>query len=103
MSDISRRVNGSPWLLTVANKAPHANAARVFANWIASKEGLETYSRGYGVTTLRTDSDESFLERGTVPRAGAKYFDDTEWNWTVTGRREAREKVQQLLKDHGRK
>jgi iron(III) transport system substrate-binding protein len=103
MSDISRRVNGSPWLLTVANKAPHPNAARVFANWIASKEGLETYSRGYGATTLRTDADESFLERGTVPRAGVKYFDDTEWNWTVTGRKEAREKVQQLLREHGKK
>ena len=103
MSDISPRVNGSPWLLTVANKAPHPNAARVFANWIASKEGLETYSRGYGATTLRTDVDETFLERGTVPRAGVKYFDDTEWSWTVTGRREAREKMQQLLREHGKK
>jgi len=103
LSDISPRVNGSPWLLTVANKAPHPNAARVFANWIASKEGLETYSRGYGAATLRTDVDESFLERGTVPRAGVKYFDDTEWNWTITGRREAREKVRQLLREHGKK
>jgi iron(III) transport system substrate-binding protein len=103
MTDISPRVNGSPWLLTVADKAPHPNAARVFANWIASKEGLETYSRGYEATTLRTDVDESFLERGTVPRAEVKYFDDTEWSWTVTGRREAREKVQQLLREHGKK
>jgi iron(III) transport system substrate-binding protein len=103
MSDISPRVNGSPWLLSLANKAPHPNAARVFANWIASKEGLETYSRGYGAATLRTDVEESFLERGTVPRAGIKYFDDTEWSWTVTGRREAREKVQQLLREHGKK
>jgi iron(III) transport system substrate-binding protein len=103
ISDISPRVNGSPWLLTLANKAPHPNAARVFTNWIASKEGLETYSRGYGAATLRTDVDDSFLERGTVPRAGIKYFDDTEWNWAVAGRREARDKVQQLLREHGKK
>jgi iron(III) transport system substrate-binding protein len=103
LSDITPRVNGSPWLLTLANKAPHPSAARVFANWIASKEGLETYSRGYGATTLRTDVDESFLDRGTVPRAGVKYFDDTEWTWTVAGRREARDKVQQLLREHGKK
>jgi iron(III) transport system substrate-binding protein len=103
LSDMRPQVNGSPWLLTVANKAPHPNAARVFANWIASKEGLETYSRGYGATTLRTDVDESFLERGTVPRADVKYFDDTEWNWVVSGRREAREKVQALLREHGKK
>ncbi len=103
LSDIRPRVNGSPWLLTLANKAPHPNAARVFANWIASKEGLETYSRGYGAATLRTDVDEAFLERGTAPRAGVKYFDDTEWSWTVTGRKEAREKMQQLLREHGKK
>jgi len=103
LADIRPRVNGSPWLLTLANKAPHPNAARVFANWIASKEGLETYSRGYGAATLRTDVDESFLERGTAPRAGVKYFDDTEWSWTVSGRREAREKMQQLLREHGKK
>jgi iron(III) transport system substrate-binding protein len=103
MEDVQPRVNGSPWLLTFANKAPHPNAARVFVNWIASKEGLETYSRGYGATTLRTDVDESFLVAGTVPRVGAKYFDDTEWSWTVTGRKEAREKMQHLLREHGKK
>jgi ABC-type Fe3+ transport system substrate-binding protein len=103
MEDVQPRVNGSPWLLTFANKAPHLNAARVFVNWIASKEGLETYSRGYGATTLRTDVDESFLVAGTVPRVGAKYFDDTEWSWTVTGRKEAREKMQHLLREHGKK
>jgi iron(III) transport system substrate-binding protein len=103
MSDVSSRVNGSPWLLSLANKAPHPNAARVFANWIASKEGLETYSRGYGSATLRTDVDETFLERPTIPRAGVKYFDDTEWSWVVTGRREAREKVQALFREHGKK
>ena len=103
MSDIPAHVNGSPWLLTVANKPPHPNAARIFANWIASKEGLELYSRGYGTATLRTDVDESFLDQKSVPRTGVKYFDDTDWHWVVTGRREAREKAQQLLKEQGLK
>jgi iron(III) transport system substrate-binding protein len=103
LADVSTRVNGSPWLLTYANKAPHPNAARVFANWIASKEGLEIYSRGYGAATLRTDVDESFLDRATVPRPGVKYFDDTEWSWTITGRKSARENMQQLLREHGKK
>jgi iron(III) transport system substrate-binding protein len=103
LSDLRAQVNGSPWLLTVANKAPHPNAARVFANWIASKEGLETYSRGYGAVTLRTDVDESFLEQGSIPRAGVKYFDDTEWSWVATGRTQAREKVQAMLREHGKK
>jgi hypothetical protein len=52
---------------------------------------------------LRTDVDESFLNHATVPRAGVKYFDDTEWNWTITGRKSARENMQQLLREHGKK
>jgi iron(III) transport system substrate-binding protein len=103
LADLRPQVNGSPWLLTVANKPAHPNAARVFVNWIASKEGLEIYSRGYGSVPLRTDIEDSFLERGSIPRAGVKYFDDTEWSWTITGRTEAREKIQALLREHGKK
>lgn len=98
LSDVPGTVNGSPWLLTVANKAPHPNAARVFINWLASKEGLEIYSRGYGSATLRTDIDESFLNLGNIPRPGINYFDDTDWKWVVTGRKETRDKVWKLLK-----
>ncbi|MGH7773169.1 MAG: ABC transporter substrate-binding protein [Candidatus Binatia bacterium] len=98
LSDVPGTVNGSPWLLTVANKAPHPNAARIFVNWLASKEGLEIYSRGYGSATLRTDIDESFVNPGNMPRPGVSYFDDTDWKWVVTGRKETREKVWKLLK-----
>ena len=91
-------INGSPWMLTVANKAPHPKAAQLFANWILSKEGLETYGKGYGSATLRTDVDESYLNPGNLPKKGVKYFDDTEWKWIVGGRHESREKVWKILK-----
>lgn len=98
LTDMPAVINASPWMLTVGGKAPHPNAAKVFVNWLLSKEGLEIYSRGYGSATLRTDVDESFLNPKNVPRPGVNYFDDSDWHWTVTGRRESREKVQQLLK-----
>lgn len=91
-------INGSPWMLSLANKAPHPKAAQVFANWILAKDGLETYARGYGSATLRTDVDESFLNPGNVPKKGVKYFDDTDWKWIVGGRHENRDKVWKLLK-----
>ena len=93
-------INGSPWMLTIANKAPNPRAAQLFANWILSKEGLETYARGYGSATLRTDMDESYLNPGIIPKAGGHYFDDTDWKWIITGRKEAREKVWSILKGH---
>lgn len=98
LDGVAPTVNGSPWMLSIANKAPHSKAAQVFANWILSKEGLETYGKGYGSATLRTDVDESYLNPGNLPKKGVKYFDDTEWKWIVGGRHESREKVWKILK-----
>jgi iron(III) transport system substrate-binding protein len=99
LADLAPGINGSPWLMSVANRAPHPNAAKIFANWMASKEGLELYAKGYGSATLRTDIDESYLSAGNVPKPGVKYFDDTDWNWIVTGRHDYREKVWKLMKE----
>jgi iron(III) transport system substrate-binding protein len=99
LADLAPGINGSPWLMSVANRAPHPNAAKVFANWMASKEGLELYAKGYGSATLRTDVDESYLQPGNIPKPNVKYFDDTDWNWIVTGRHDYREKVWKLMKE----
>jgi ABC-type Fe3+ transport system substrate-binding protein len=98
LSDMQNRVNSAPFLLTLANKAPHPNAARVFTNWLAGREALDIYSHGYDAATLRTDVDESFLDPRTVPRPGVTYPDDTDLAWVATGRRDAAEKVRELLK-----
>ena len=98
LNGIAPTINGSPWMLSLANKAPHPKAAQLFANWILSREGMETYSRGYGSVSLRADIDESYLNPGNLPKKGVKYFDDSEWKWVVGGRYEAREKLWKLLK-----
>lgn len=98
LEDMPASINGSPWMLTLANKAPHPKAAQVFANWILSREGLETYARGFGSATLRADINEAYLNPGNIPKPGVKYFDDTDWKWIVTGRKEYREKVWNVLK-----
>lgn len=98
LADMPGSVNGSPWMMTLANKAPNPKAAQLFANWILSREGLGIYARGYGSVSLRADIDESNLNPGNLPKKGVKYFDDTDWNWIVTGRHEYREKVWKVLK-----
>jgi iron(III) transport system substrate-binding protein len=98
LTDMPGSINGSPWMLTMANRAPNPKAAQLFANWILSREGLGIYARGYGSVSLRTDVDESNLNSGNLPKKGVKYFDDTDWNWIVTGRHEYRQKVWQALK-----
>jgi ABC-type Fe3+ transport system substrate-binding protein len=98
LADMSPTLTSAPWLLTLLNQAPHPNAARVFANWIISKEALEIYSRGFGYATLRSDADVSFLPPETIPRPDIKYFDDADWQWSVSGRVEARKRVESILK-----
>jgi ABC-type Fe3+ transport system substrate-binding protein len=98
LSDLKNGITSSPWQLAVLNNAPHPHAARVFANWIVSKEGLEIYSRGYGAVTLRADVDESFLDPRAIPRPGVQYVDDHDWNWVVNQRKETTKRLLNLLK-----
>jgi iron(III) transport system substrate-binding protein len=98
LADLPNRINSAPFLLTVANRAPHPNAARLFVNWLAGKEAMEIYSRGYEAATLRSDVDESFLDPRTIPLPGVTYPDDTDFHWVSSGRREGAEKVRELLK-----
>ncbi len=98
LADMQNRVTPAPSLLSLANKAPHPNAARIFVNWMASKEALELYSREAQAATLRTDVDESFLDPRVIPKAGTEYVDYTDYNWVVTGRRDVAKKARDVLK-----
>jgi iron(III) transport system substrate-binding protein len=84
--------------VALMNRAPHPNAARVFVNWIASREGLETYSRAYGTPTVRNDVDESFLSRAIIPRKGQEYFDASSWDFATETEEKVRRRLQGMLK-----
>lgn len=96
-SNMAPALTGSPWLLTLMNKAPHPNATRIFVNWIVSKEGLEIYSRAEGRAALRTDTDESFIPAEQIPKPGIKYFDTFDWEFTVSGKEKARLRMKEIL------
>jgi iron(III) transport system substrate-binding protein len=98
LADIQNRVTPAPSLLSVANKAPHPNAAKVFVNWMAGKEALELYSRNAQAATLRTDTDESFLDPRVIPKPGVQYSDYTDIDWQMRVRMDVAKKVRDLLK-----
>ena len=91
--------SGGGGLLALANQAPHPNAARVFVNWMASKEGLEVYSRTNEVATTRNDIDEkSYLPAEKIPRPGVNYFDNSNYKFVTTTRERVRKYVKKILK-----
>ena len=56
------------------NHAPHPNAAKIFVNWIASKEGNEIFGQALGMVPARNDTDDSIFLPQTIPRPAVDYF-----------------------------
>jgi iron(III) transport system substrate-binding protein len=99
LPDLSGMIAGSFGLAVLVNKAPHPNAAQVFLNWLASREGLEIYARAGGTVPTRSDIDAaSFAPAEEIPIPGVNYFDTYGWEYTVTEREKARLKLKELLK-----
>jgi ABC-type Fe3+ transport system substrate-binding protein len=95
MSDI---VSPSEGHVAIFNNAPHPNAARLFANWIASKEGLEVYARNRGCSPTRNDIDElSFLDPEMIAKAGVDYFDSYNWDFVTNTKEKIRLRIKEML------
>jgi iron(III) transport system substrate-binding protein len=82
----------------IFNHAPHPNAARIFVNWIASREGNEIFGQALGMVPVRNDTDESGFVPQTIPQAGVDYFDPSSWEFTVTTKEEVRLRMKELLR-----
>jgi iron(III) transport system substrate-binding protein len=73
-------------LVMLMQPAPHPNAAKLFVNWIAMKEGNEVYNRAQMSVSTRRDVDNAWAPDYTIPAAGVDYFDTYDWEFTVNSR-----------------
>jgi iron(III) transport system substrate-binding protein len=98
LEDMSGSVSGGDQL-ALFNNAPHPNAARVFVNWMASKEGSELFARALNMVPTRSDIDvSSFMPSEVIPKPGVDYFDPYAWKFTVTTNPEVRLRMKDLLR-----
>lgn len=98
LADVPPYLTAGNGLLALIAKSPHPNAAQLFVNWVASREGLEVLARGRKKPTTRTDVDESFVLPLELPQPGGRYFDTYDWEFTTTTREKIRQRVVELLK-----
>lgn len=56
------------------NRAPHPDAAKVFLNWLLTKEGQTIFSEGMGYVSRRVDVSTAHVPSYWVPKAGVKYW-----------------------------
>ena len=75
LSDLYRETSSGFGQIAIIEPAPHPNAAKVFVNWIASREGSEVLNRAIGTASTRNDIDESHLPPEIIPKPGVQYYD----------------------------
>ncbi|MBM2803615.1 MAG: Extracellular solute-binding protein [Deltaproteobacteria bacterium] len=69
------RLRGSASAITLVNRAPHANAAKVFINWYLSRRGQIVYQESHGDRdSLRVDIPKDKVPAAQRRSAGRKYF-----------------------------
>ena len=96
-SDSPGSVSAGFGLINLINKAPHPNAARVFANWMASKEALTVYGETQGQVPTRNDVDPTWALPTQLPKDGVNYLDTYAPDFVTTKRTAVRDFYQKLL------
>lgn len=96
--DLEPATAGGFGIVSYWNNAPHPNAAKVFANWIASKEGVALYGQIDGSAPVRTDVPVTWLPPDQVPQPGGNYLDTYDYTFETTQRLTVRDFFANLLK-----
>ena len=87
LSDLPTTTAGGYGIISLWNQAPHPNAAKLYVNWIASKDGLSVYGALDQSAPVRTDVDASaWVPQHLIPKAGGDYFDTFEYKYVMEQR-----------------
>ena len=98
LSDLQGSLSAGVGQVALFNHAPHPNAAKLFVNWIASKEGLEIFSRTRGGSPTRNDIDElKFLPAEVIPKPGIEYLDSYGWEFTTVTQQKVRAYLKTIM------
>jgi len=96
-------MGGGSCCMAVMSKAPHANAARLFVNWILSREGQTAWQKATEVNSLRVDIPKTDLPPDDVPQKGVNYFMLNSYKYNgMEGRRALHRIVEESLKKAGK-
>ena len=97
-------MGGGSCCMAVMSKAPHPNAAKLFVNWVLSREGQTAWQTYAEVNSLRTDISKNDLAPGDLPQKGVNYFMINSYKYNdQTGRKALQQIVEEALKTAGRK
>lgn len=67
-------MTGGYCCMAVLNKAPHPNSAKVFFNWVLSREGQIAWQKISSKNSLRTDIPKDGIPPEIIPKPDGDYF-----------------------------
>ncbi|SRR5579883_454691 len=83
--------------LGLLDRAPHPNAAKVFVNWLLSREGQQLWEDAQRQVSVRNDLDDSAVPRAWLPQPGVDYFDENAWDFTLNEQPKIREEMRTMM------
>jgi ABC-type Fe3+ transport system substrate-binding protein len=89
-------VGGFGTVMRIKN-SPHPNAAAVFVNWFASRDGQEMWEREMLEVSMRTDVPHTAAPEYIWPRPGVSYLDDYDPDYYFRQRVPAVARIQELF------
>jgi iron(III) transport system substrate-binding protein len=90
-------LTGSYGLISLVNRAPHPNAAKLFVNWLAGREGEMVFAKALGAESLRTDFKQDWVPSYELTRPGVKYYDAYDYKFVTSERQPSLDRVKELL------
>jgi iron(III) transport system substrate-binding protein len=96
-TDAPNVLSGGWGLISLVNKAPHPNAAKLFINWLAGRSGQEAFAKGATSVSLRTDVPREGVPAWAYPQKGGKYLDTYDYKFVTSQREAAVAKARELL------
>lgn len=98
LPELPATVSAGFGMVGLFTNGPHPAAAKLFINWLSSKEGMEVWARARKEVPTRNDIDEaSFLSSTSIPQPGVEYFDTYDWQFTLDTRDKIRQHMKALL------
>jgi iron(III) transport system substrate-binding protein len=83
--------------LGILDRAPHPNAARLFVNWLLSREGQQIWQNAQLQVSGRNDLDDSAIPKHWIPVPGVDYFDENGWEFTLENQPAIRDDIRTMM------
>jgi iron(III) transport system substrate-binding protein len=83
--------------LGIVDRAPHPNAAKVFVNWLLTREGQQLWQDAQLQVSVRNDLDDAAVPHDWLPQPGVDYVDENSWEFTLNVQPRIRDDLRVIL------